>query len=45
MQGSTTKAHILNFVVLTAASLVYDSGIYCCFIEADAWEEDAERRW
>jgi aromatic amino acid transport protein AroP len=29
MLGSTTAAHILNFVVLTAALSVYNSGTYC----------------
>lgn len=29
MLGSNTAAHILNFVVLTAALSVYNSGVYC----------------
>lgn len=29
MLGSNTAAHILNFVVLTAALSVYNSGTYC----------------
>src|SRR5690606_40238074 len=27
--GSDTAAHVLNFVVLTAALSVYNSGVYC----------------
>lgn len=27
--GSDTAAHLLNFVVLTAALSVYNSGVYC----------------